>query len=208
MCSSDLDRHRRGAQHHRRPGRGGLQLPGRELPHPGAPHRRQRRVRPLRPGRRAAQAVRPLGGAHRRGRARHGKIRLLEQSFIEKLKKEASSHGMKPLFCCGAAKGDSAFQGRNTAAAAGCARGKIARRGGNVLSGRHIALCLDRGTTARRSRVKEGTRRTRNVKETGLKDAAKSIFYPLTLEARRLLWDLFVWGGPADREREAFAALL
>ena len=115
---------------------------------------------------------------------------------------------MKPLFCCGAAKGDSAFQGRNTAAAAGCARGKIARRGGNVLSGRHIALCLGRGTTARRSRVKEGTRRTRNVKETGLKDAAKSIFYPLTLEARRLLWDLFVWGGPADREREAFAALL
>ena len=47
---------------------GGMRPAGREVPHPRAPHRRQRRVRPLRPRRRPAQTVRPVGGAHCGGR--------------------------------------------------------------------------------------------------------------------------------------------
>ena len=43
--------HLRGAQHHRRSGRGRVQPAQREVPHSGAPHRCQRRVRSLRPRR-------------------------------------------------------------------------------------------------------------------------------------------------------------
>ncbi len=58
------DRHRRGAQHHRRPGRSGLRLRGRALPRPRQAHRRPGHLWPLRPRCGSAEAVRPVRGQH------------------------------------------------------------------------------------------------------------------------------------------------
>ena len=59
------DRHRRGAQHHRRPGRGGLRLRGRALPRPRASRIGvQRHLWPLRPRSGSAQAVRSVRRQH------------------------------------------------------------------------------------------------------------------------------------------------
>ena len=111
---------------------------------------------------------------------------------------------MKPLFCCGAAKGDFAFQGRNTAAAAGCVRGKITRRGGErALRAANRAVSWQ-GDDSAAQPCQRGNAEDAKCKKTGLKDAAKSVFSFFTLShwKRGVCWGIFLSGEDRQTGKE------